>query len=131
MLDDRYGDRDLCPVQNGLPEFVLPTRGDRLSAIVPDALRRIGENRCDPTDLALEAATYCYFGGNPWARMNMTTEQYGSIRESLPELTPHEAASMWWAAASGREHVAAHALAFGGAWDGALEFINELGRGNQ
>ena len=131
VLIDRYGDTNLCPVPHGLPEFVLPTRGDPLSHVVPAALRRIGETCCNPTDLAEKAAFYRFFGGDPWARMGSTHEQYEAACSSLPEVTPSEAAEAWWAAASDREHVAGHVLAFGGAWDGVSEFLNMLAQGNQ
>jgi len=131
VLVDGYDDTDLCPVPHGLPEFVLPTRGDPLSEVIPEALRRIGENHCDTVHLAESAAIYRFFGGDPWARMNATHQQYQAACSGLPKYTPAEAAGAWWAAATDHDHVAGHALAFGGAWDGVSEFLNQLAQGCQ
>ena len=131
VLVEGYGDRARCPVPDGLPEFVLPTPAGPLSHIVPAALRRIGQTRCEATQLAEETAIYAFFGGDPWARMNASERQYQAICSGLPDATPSEAAQAWWVAASDPDHVSGHVLAFAGAWDGVGEFLQRLARAAQ
>lgn len=130
VLVEGYGDRERCPVPDGLPEFVLLAPAGPLAHIVPAALRRIGQTRCDTIELTDEAAIYRFFGGDPWARMNATYQQYQAICAGLPDATPAQAAQAWWSAASDAEHVSGHAMAFGGAWDGVGEFLKRLANGN-